>query len=227
VITVEAGRAASGSASIRIRDTGVGIPPQVLERIFEPFYTTKPLGVGMGLGLAIAHRIVTAAGGHIAVETQVGQGTTFHVTLPAAGAAEEEPPREEAKTSPPVPAAAGRRRVLVVDDDALVVRSVARTLADRYEIVTASSAVEALAHVERGERFDALLCDLMMPQMTGMELHARLEERAPALARRMLFITGGAFTDAAARFLAEGRACVEKPFEPEALRAAIERVAAA
>jgi C4-dicarboxylate-specific signal transduction histidine kinase len=223
VITIEAGRAADGSASIRIRDTGVGIPPQVLERIFEPFYTTKPLGVGMGLGLAIAHRIVTAAGGHIEVETQVGQGTTFHVTLPAAG----EPAREEATSPSPVPSGAGRLRVLVVDDDALVVRSVARTLADRYEIVTASSAVEALAHVERGERFDALLCDLMMPQMTGMELHARLEERAPALARRMLFITGGAFTDAAARFLAEGRACVEKPFEPEALRAAVERVAAA
>jgi CheY-like chemotaxis protein len=226
VICVEAGRAADGSASIRIRDTGVGIPPHVLERIFEPFYTTKPLGVGMGLGLAIAHRIVTAAGGRIEVETQVGQGTTFHVTLPAAGAGDEESPPEEPPTAAPVPPG-GRRRVLVVDDDALVIRSVARTLAERYEIVTASSAVEALARVEQGERFDALLCDLMMPEMTGMELHARLAERAPALARRMLFITGGAFTEAAARFLAEGRACVEKPFEPEALRAAVERIAAA
>ena len=227
VITVEAGRAADGSASIRIRDTGVGIPPSVLERIFEPFYTAKPLGVGMGLGLAIAHRIVTGAGGRIEVETQVGSGTAFHVVLPAA------PAKEAAAPSPPIAAAAdpppsGRKRVLVVDDDALVVRSIARTLVDRYEVVTSSSAMEALARVECGERYDAFLCDLMMPEMTGMELHARLAANAPALARRMIFITGGAFTEAAARFLAEGRApCVEKPFEPDALRRAVERIAAA
>ncbi len=115
-----------------------------------------------------------------------------------------------------------------MDDDALVVRSIARTLAGRYDVVTAASASEALARIEGGERFDALLCDLMMPEMTGMELHARLASRAPALARRLLFITGGAFTEAAARFLAEGQApWVEKPFEPDQLRQAVERVAAA
>jgi C4-dicarboxylate-specific signal transduction histidine kinase/ActR/RegA family two-component response regulator len=229
VITVEAGRAADGGASIRIRDTGVGIPPHVLDRIFEPFYTTKPLGVGMGLGLAIAHRIVTGAGGRIEVETQVGRGTAFHVVLPAAGAEEERAPTPAAAPRPAAPeAAASRRRVLVVDDDALVVRSVARTLADRYEVVTCASALEVRARVERGERFDALLCDLMMPDMTGMELHGWLAARAPELARRVLFITGGAFTEAAVRFLAEGGApCVEKPFEPEELRQAVERVAAA
>jgi C4-dicarboxylate-specific signal transduction histidine kinase len=225
VITVEAGRTVDGAASVRIRDTGVGIPPQVLERIFEPFYTTKPLGVGTGLGLAIAHRIVTGAGGRIEVETQVGHGTAFHVVLPAAeatGPAEQTPPE-------PAPAASSpRRRVLVVDDDALVLRSVARTLSDRCEVSACSSAVEALARIEGGERFDALLCDLMMPEMTGMELHARLAARVPGLARRMLFITGGAFTEAAMRFLAEEKPpCIEKPFEPDQLRQAVERVAAA
>jgi signal transduction histidine kinase len=230
VITVEAGRAEDGSASIRIRDTGVGIPPQVLERIFEPFYSTKPLGVGMGLGLAIAHRIVTGAGGRIEVETQVGHGTAFQVILPAAAAsaAATSSAAGAPVASPGSDGAAARRRVLVVDDDALVVRSIARTLAGRYDVVTASSASDALARIEVGERFDAVLCDLMMPEMTGMELHARLAARAPGVARRMLFITGGAFTDAAARFLAEGQApWVEKPFEPEQLRQAVERIAAA
>ncbi len=223
VIEVEAGRAEDGAASIRIRDTGVGIPPQVLERIFEPFFTTKPLGVGTGLGLAIAHRIVVDAGGRIEVETQLGRGSVFHVILPAAPAAAEAP------AAPPRTGPApgdGARRVLVVDDDPLVARAVVRTLAGAFEVTTATSATDALARIEAGERFDAVLCDLMMPQMTGMELHARVTARDPALARRMLFMTGGAFTEAAARFVADARArCLEKPFEPERLREAVGRAA--
>ena len=225
VIAVEAERTGDG-ASIRIRDSGVGIPPRVLERIFEPFFTTKPHGVGTGLGLAIAHRIVTDAGGRIEVETAVGEGTAFHVVLPAAQA---EPASAEPPAAAPERAREGARpRVLVVDDDPLVTRAVVRTLADRFEVATESSAADALARIERGEPFDAVLCDLMMPQMTGMELHARVAARDPALARRMLFMTGGAFTEAAARFVADSRACcLEKPFEPGRLREAIARAAAA
>jgi CheY-like chemotaxis protein len=224
LIEVVAERGEDGEASIRIRDTGVGIPPHVLERIFEPFFTTKPLGVGTGLGLAIAHRIVVDAGGRIEVETQVGHGSVFHVILPAARVAAPE------VTAPPTPriAPAGARRVLVVDDDPLVARAVVRTLASGFDVTTVSSAAEALARIEAGERFDAVLCDLMMPQMTGMELYARVAARDPALARRMLFMTGGAFTEAAARFVADACApCLEKPFEPARLREAIDRAAAA
>ena len=125
-------------------------------------------------------------------------------------------------------ASGARRRVLVVDDDALVVRAVVRSLSNAFDVTTAASAAEALARLEAGERFDAVVCDLMMPQMSGMELHARVGALDPALARRMLFITGGAFTEAASRFLADGRTpYVEKPFEPALLREAVERVAAA
>ena len=224
VIAVEAGRAPDGGASFLSETAASGSPPNVLERIFEPFFTTKALGVGTGLGLAIAHRIVSDAGGRIDVETQLGRGTAFRVTLPGegirpavtAGAAPTEPERE-----------GGERRVLVVDDDALVARAVARSLGKADVVTTAASAAEALAHIEGGERFDAVLCDLMMPQMTGMELHARVAERDPELARRMVFVTGGAFTDAAARFVADAtNAVVEKPFEAARLREAVERASA-
>jgi CheY-like chemotaxis protein len=105
---------------------------------------------------------------------------------------------------------------------------VSRILGQGFEVTTAPSAAEALVRIERGEAFDAVLCDLMMPQMTGMELHARVAAKDPALARRMIFMTGGAFTEAAARFVAESRApCFDKPFEAARLRAAVERAAAA
>jgi CheY-like chemotaxis protein len=225
LIEVLADRTAEGAASVRIRDTGVGIPPHVLERIFEPFFTTKPLGVGTGLGLAIAHRIVVDAGGRIEVETQLGRGSAFRVILPAARAAPATP-EPAPRTAPAGPRAPVR--VLVVDDDPLVIRAVARSLGQGFDVITSPSASEALDRIEAGERFDAVLCDLMMPQMTGMELHARVASRDPALANRMIFMTGGAFTEAAARFVAESRApCFDKPFEPARLREAVERAAAA
>ncbi len=230
LISVEAARAPDGAASILVRDTGVGIPPNVLERIFEPFFTTKALGVGTGLGLAIAHRIVSDAGGRIDVETQVGRGSAFRVTLPPASLTLTLAPRAAAPEAAPLPCepVVRPRRVLVVDDDALVARAVVRTLGKRYAVTTAASAAEALARIDRGEQFDAVLCDLMMPEMSGMELHARLAACDPGLARRMVFITGGAFTDAAARFLADGPAAfLEKPFEAGQLREAVERAAAA
>jgi C4-dicarboxylate-specific signal transduction histidine kinase len=224
LIEVVARRTPEGAASISIRDSGVGIPPQVLERIFEPFFTTKPLGVGTGLGLAIAHRIVVDAGGRIEVETQLGRGSAFRVVLPPARAA-----LAPAVTAPATPApSAAPIHVLIVDDDPLVIRAVGRILGPGFEVTTSPSAADALARIERGEGFQAVLCDLMMPQMTGMELHARVAARDPAMARRMIFMTGGAFTEAAARFVAESRApCFDKPFEPALLRAAVERAAAA
>jgi CheY-like chemotaxis protein len=114
----------------------------------------------------------------------------------------------------------------VVDDDPLVARALVRVLRRRHQVTAISSGEEALARLEAGERFDAILCDLMMPQMSGMELHARLVERHPGQARRMIFLTGGAFTEAAHEFLRRVPcACLEKPVEPAQLIEAIERVA--
>jgi CheY-like chemotaxis protein len=120
-----------------------------------------------------------------------------------------------------------RGRILVVDDEALVVRAIARILAPLHEVVSRTSPRGALDDVAGGQGFDLVLCDLMMPEMTGMELHARFREIAPALADRTVFLTGGAFAPDARKFLEQvPNPRIEKPFEPEALRALVARVLA-
>jgi CheY-like chemotaxis protein len=206
-----------------ISDTGSGIPSDVLPRIFDPFFTTKPVGVGTGLGLSICHGIVTSLGGEIRVESSPGRGARFTVLLPAA----PQDVRPEATGVAPAPAPARRGRLLVVDDEALVGRAVSRILSPQHEVVTRTSARAALDELAGSAPFDLLLCDLMMPEMTGMELHARLREISPALAERTIFLTGGAFTPMAREFLARVRnARIEKPFEPDQLRAVVARVLA-
>lgn len=229
-VSVDAKTDARGWAVIEVSDTGVGIAPEVIDRLFEPFFTTKPLGVGTGLGLAIAHGIVTAASGRIEVESRVGHGSTFRVLLPPAPADTPHPvaPRPVAG-HPPAAAAAPedgprRARVLLIDDEPLVARAAERVLS-AYEVVSVASAAAALGLLEGRERFDAIVCDLMMPQMTGMELHARVAEQAPVLAAKFVFVTGGAFTESAAEFLrTTTNPWVEKPFDPERLRDAVAQV---
>jgi signal transduction histidine kinase len=210
-------RSDDGRVVVEVHDTGAGIPPEHLGRLFDPFFTTKPIGVGTGLGLYTCHNIVAALGGGIAVESEVGRGTMFRVTLPAAHPADREP------TPRPRPALAGRRgRVLVVDDDRMVGVSVFRLLSSEHDVTVTSSAAEALEQLESRGEFDVILCDLMMPDMTGMDLYEELFRRSPETARRVLFITGGAFTPRAREFLADvPNARIEKPFDGQSLRALI------
>jgi PAS domain S-box-containing protein len=204
---------ALGRAVVEIRDTGCGIAPGDLGRIFEPFYTTKPVGVGTGLGLSICHGIVTGLGGDVEVESEPGKGSVFRVILPAAPGQRSDAPAQTQASRPE------RGRILVVDDEPLVGKAVQRVLASQHEVVSESSARSALARLERGESFDLVLCDLMMPQMTGMELHAAVSAIAPEMAERFVFLTGGAFTPAAREFLDRSALrWVEKPFEPADLR---------
>ncbi len=209
-------RGGEGMVVAEVRDTGSGIPPEVLGRVFDPFFTTKPVGVGTGLGLALCHAFISSMGGSIEVESQVGQGTLFRVTLPVA--------KEQLERAPTVTSARASRmargRVLVVDDDPLVSSALRRTLAREHEVevvVSSRQAQELLT--SPGGNYDLILCDLMMPEITGMELHARLEASSPERARRMVFITGGAYTQAARDFLERvSNPRVEKPFDPEKLR---------
>jgi PAS domain S-box-containing protein len=211
---------ARGHAVLEVRDTGAGIAPEIADRIFDPFFTTKPQGVGTGLGLSICRGIVLALGGEISVESPAGGGTLVRVTLPPAPAVAAEAP------APPLPASAGRRgRVLVVDDEPTVAAAVGRALAGAHDVVLRGSAEEALEAIERGERFDAILCDLMMPGMTGMDLHEALVRVAPEQARRFVVLTGGAFTERAREFL--DRVALprcEKPFDTSALRELVREV---
>jgi signal transduction histidine kinase len=197
-----------GSALVEVSDNGKGIAPAHLNRIFDPFFTTKPTGTG--LGLPISHAIVQSFGGQISAQSQVGQGTTFCIVFPPGTA----PKQESARTSS-LPAPSGRRaRVLVVDDDALVAETVSRALSESYDVSVATSARSALTELEGDARFDVILCDLLMPDMSGMDLYQALADRQPGLEARVVFMTGGAFTQRARDFLARvNNPRLEKPFE--------------
>ncbi|MCY1018596.1 two-component regulator propeller domain-containing protein [Pyxidicoccus sp. MSG2] len=364
--------APNGMVIAEVRDTGIGIAAEALGRIFDPFYTTKPPGVGTGLGLSLCHAYVSAMGGTISVESEPGRGAVFRVTLrrapaestavpaaqvprgtresgvlpavqvqgpalepkpvqvqgpalepkpvqvqgptresqtvpamqgwstaresqsvsttvPGRGTARDSmsppavpvattppspppssvdagataprtsgsaaevapsaralhevaraqapgvqgPPRESRTDTPPPESTAGqalgdspepaRGRVLVVDDDALVSGAIRRTLSRENDVEVLVSARQALAQLTGPElRYDIVLCDLMMPEMTGMDLFEALQRSAPRVAERVVFITGGAFTPAARTFLERvENPRVEKPFDPEALRTLI------
>jgi len=203
-----------GRVVIEVRDTGSGMTPDVRSRLFTPFFTTKPIGVGTGLGLSISHRIVTSLGGTIEVESEVGHGSVFRVILPPT---EREVAPEAASALAAAPAAR-RGRVLVVDDEAVVARTIARALSGVHEVAVETRAADALERLRRGEKFDVILCDLMMPEMTGMDLHAALLEAAPEQAVRMVFLSGGAFTPSAGAFLdAIPNQRIEKPFDVQGL----------
>jgi PAS domain S-box-containing protein len=211
---------ASGRALIEVRDTGCGMSEEVLSHVFDPFFTTKPVGVGTGLGLSICHGIIEALGGEITVESEQGKGTTFRVALPPAEVGEASvapPPR---KVSTPIGA---RLRVLVVDDEPMVGASLRRILKG-HDVTVLSDAREARDLVAAGERYDLILCDLMMPHLSGMDLHATLARTTPDQAERMVFVTGGAFSPNAVAFLDRvPNERIDKPFDHGDIRALAQR----
>src|SRR3990172_6472084 len=148
------------------------------------------MGGRMG-AMSICHGIVTGLGGEIRAESWPEKGTTFRVFLPLASAACVAAP---VTPQPPPGGAALRGRVLVIDDEEGVGRVIQRILAGTYVVMTDTSAAAALARLRRDPGFDVVLCDLMMPEMTGMELHDEILRTAPELAERLVFLTGGAFT---------------------------------
>ncbi len=204
---------------VEVGDTGTGIAAHDISRIFDAFYTTKDVGQGTGLGLAICQRIVSDFGGSLTVCSEVGVGSTFSVTLRVAEGVE----RAVTRAAPHL-AASYTGRVLVIDDEDLVARSVQRSLGASCNLVRCTSASAALTLIEEGEFFDVVLCDIMMPNMTGMDLYNRLLEVAPAQARRMMFMTGGVFTEEAKRFTERSDIVVlEKPFSVAELRETVKR----
>ncbi len=215
--------APDGRVRIDVADTGGGMAPETLARIFTPFFTTKPIGVGTGLGLAICHQLVTAIGGEIQVHTELGKGTTFQLLLPPSGRIAVPAARLSATVTPVL----RRARILVIDDETIVASTIRRALGE-HEVVELDDAHEAARRIAAGEEFDVILCDLMMPTVTGMDFFQAVMQTAPLQARRIVFITGGAFTAQARTFLdTVPNARLEKPFEIQRLRALInERIQA-
>jgi CheY-like chemotaxis protein/anti-sigma regulatory factor (Ser/Thr protein kinase) len=217
-VVVRTAIAPDGRVLVEIRDSGCGIPPENLGRVFDPFFTTKPVGVGTGLGLPICRSIVSDLGGEVLLQSEVGRGTTARVLLPSAA-----PAGSAGTTSAPDRSGPPRRgRVLVVDDEPAVGRFLRPALAQEHEVDVATGAREALDLVVSGARYDAILCDLVMPRMTGMELHAALARVAPEQAERVVFLSGGALTSEAQAFLERaGQRRLDKPVDLEDLRATV------
>src|SRR5690606_13572825 len=174
-----------GEQSIaEVEDNGPGIPEENLERIFDPFFTTKPVGVGTGLGLSICHGLIESMDGSLTVHSEVDKGTTFRVTLRCSQEKAPGSVRKGPSLRPDI-----RARVLIVDDEPLILRSVARLLRDQHDVETAHNGVEGLAKIRDDGPFDLVVCDLMMPEMTGMDLHQAVQAYNPEIASRFVFLT--------------------------------------
>jgi PAS domain S-box-containing protein len=226
-LTLRLFEGAAGRVVVEISDTGHGIPSAIVGRVFEPFFTTRKVGAGAGLGLSISHAIVSSFAGEIGVESHEGSGTTVRISLPATDAPVR--PRSHPPSARPATSAERARirgRILVVDDEPAIARAIARALGSEHDITTAGNGKEALT-LALGSSFDVILSDLMMPEMTGMELHARLVEESPRQAERMVFMTGGAFTASARDFLRSVRnPRLEKPLEMSNLNAILRGIVA-
>jgi len=208
---------------LEVSDNGHGMAPDVQRRIFDPFFSTRPVGEGTGLGLSICLTLVQAMGGRIEVSSAPGWGSTFRIVLPAQAAGWTAGASAAHAPEPALPRQ--RRRLLLIDDEPSVGNSVSRLVRDVYEIHVVQDAREALRLLSMGERFDAILCDVMMPGMSGMDFVVELERLAPELALRTGLMTGGAFTAQAREFVGRRtRGLLEKPFERERLCTFVEHL---
>lgn len=199
---------------VEVEDTGPGIPPESLDVIFNPFFTTKPTGQGTGLGLSISLGIVSEHGGRIWAE-RASVGARFCIELPLV--------KSGKRQAPAIPVAPAERaeslRVLVVDDEEPIRLALDRYLSSAgHEVVTVSSGSEAIWRAEGEEVFDAVLLDMRMPDVSGKQIFERWSRERPDLSQRVVFLTGDIVsTDLQAFLIATGRPFLPKPFEFEAV----------
>ncbi|MFE8602968.1 MASE1 domain-containing protein [Archangium violaceum] len=224
-VRVRTGRDDTGRALVEVSDTGCGMTPPVLARIFDPFFTTKPWGEGTGLGLAICQQIIQAHGGELRVSSEEGKGSRFTVLLPSAESRPAKTPLPVAPT--PVSALPPRRRILIIDDEPRLAQSMRMLIEPSHDVFVTTRGAEALAWVNEGQRFDLVLCDLQMPGTTGMDVYSHLRAHVPELAERLVFISGGAYTQATRDFVRSVRnRILEKPVRPDELLATIDEALA-
>ena len=224
-IAVHTGQAGDGSVWLRVADTGSGVPADVRGKIFDPFFTTKAEGIGTGLGLSVSRSIAREHGGDLLLEdSPPGQGARFCLCLPLQAMAPADGAEPVAPPAPPPPAAASPARLLVVDDEPDIAELVRSMLEDAgYEVASADSGLVALELLDTA-RFDAVVSDLRMPDMDGAALWRALRERHPALARRLVFVTGDTLSPGARQFLDDtGCGHLDKPFTRDDLLAQVRR----
>jgi PAS domain S-box-containing protein len=211
----------SDRVRVAVSDTGHGIPRALLGRIFEPFFTTKPAGIGMGLGLSISQSIVASMHGELSVESEEGRGTTFHITIPVAGA----PPALDRRPAAGISRVVDGAHVLIVDDEPALASALGTYLGFDHHVTVVGRGEQALAMLTAGQRFDAIVCDVLMPGVSGIELYQKLERTLPSMAARIIFMTGASTMPRVADFLARIRnARLDKPIDVEQLKRTIDMV---
>jgi len=205
----------AGEVCVEVRDTGRGAPPEAYKKLFDPFYSAWSGDLGQGMGLSISRAIVNSLGGRIEAAGAPGAGTWITVTLPAREAEGQKTRRRQSTGRVKTVGAS----VLVVDDEPQVARVMGRMLRRAgYQVSTVTSVEAAQEQLDAGEAYDLIICDLMMPGLTGMDLHTWLEAEHPMLCPRTLYVTGGVFTPRAERFLSqEGVRWLEKPIDRKEL----------
>jgi len=217
-ITVEVRLAETeGEVEIVVTDTGIGISEDHLPKVFEPFFTTKPAGEGTGLGLSICHRLIHAMGGRIQVTSEERRGSRFSVFLAIApNTLDSDAPQSELALG-----TSRRLRLLIVDDEVLVARAVRRVFEKEFRVEIALDGQSALEKLRKTD-YDVVLCDVMMPGISGLDVYRQVRAENEPLAGRFVFATGGLFSqelsDSVKRL---SNMIVEKPFDPAELRRVI------
>jgi len=216
-LRVETRLASGGKVEVLVSDNGAGMEPEVLRRIFEPFYTTRPVGSGRGLGLSICHGIVTGLGGELSATSTPGIGTVFRVLLPAALPDERGLPRLKARGS-----------VLLVGDERLFPATLLGSLGEQHELTLAASARDVVGRLGLGERFDAIVCELEAPGFPGERLYGEVGALDPAQARRIVFVYGASALPSSSSFLQRvGNPRLEVPVLVDELGDQIRKLASA
>jgi CheY-like chemotaxis protein len=224
-ISVHASSPIRGKVYLTVTDSGPGVADDVKERVFDPFFTTKPRGKGTGLGLPICRSIIDSFGGRIWFSDAPEGGAQVNVELLESAAPERIPepassgPGSLAKTRGVKPT------VLIIDDERPVVTMLARFLESSYDVRHTTVPDEALTLLS-AQRFDVILCDVMMPGMSGIDLYRAAQERSPGSERRMVFMTGGGLHPEIYEFLRDAeRPKLEKPFDIQELKRVLQQVA--
>jgi PAS domain S-box-containing protein len=210
-----------GSVVLEVNDDGPGIPEERQGKVFDPFFTTKEVGHGTGLGLTVAYAIVQEHSGRIWLTSKQGQGTSFFIELPVSGQHLNAPPARAPQQPISLEAFKGLR-VLVVEDEPALAMAVSEALVDAgFTVDRAGDGEEGLTRLTEAH-YDLIVCDLKMPRIDGMQFYRAMAAATPALARRVIFVTGDVAGTDAERFLAEtGCRWLSKPFRlGDLLRAA-------
>jgi len=206
----------NGKIRASLTDNGAGISRENLDKIFNPFFTTKEVGKGTGLGLSICHGIITQHDGRIYARSEPGKGATFVIELPIAAEPTQADKASKTKKEPEKPRGA---KILVVDDEEAILTFLHRLLTDMgHSVETINSADAALERLKT-ERYSLILLDIKLPGMSGIELYRHIEEIAPALTRRVMFITGDIMEGTTRDFLEKaGVPHITKPLDIEVLK---------